>query len=153
MVAPGGATSSRLFGRRRIVAATALLAVLTVVLLVRSQGRAVSPATLVSLAALGLASSALSTFVPTDGRPWHLHLGCGPCAAAGGLLGLAAVWMAAGHPADVGSATLALGAAGMALVQRLTEPAACPTPARAPVPDARPDRPTSTPTEGEPHVP
>lgn len=66
VVAPGGATSSRLFGRRRIVAATALLVVLTVVLLVRSQGTAVSPATLVSLEA---SPSALSTFVPTDGRP------------------------------------------------------------------------------------
>ena len=153
VVEPRGAASLRLFGRRRMVTTAALLAVLTVVLIVRSQGTPASPATVVSLAALVLASSALSTFVPTHGRLWHLHLGCGPCAAAGGLLGLGAVWMAAGHPTDVGSATLAFGAAGIALVQRLTEPAACPTPSRPPVPDTRPDRPTSTPTEGEPHVP
>lgn len=120
--------------RRRLLAVAGLALVLGAILLSRA---AAAPdvsvlTTLTALAATVLASAALATFVPASGPLRGLELGCGPCAAAGGLLAGAAAWMSVSDPTQVSSATLALGLGGIALVQRLSTPATCPTPTRAP---------------------
>lgn len=111
------------------MAVSTLLAALSTSLLVRAAQapQASGWATAIGLAALVLASGALSTFVPAQGSLLHLHLGCGPCAAGGGLLAVGAAWIGIADPGALGSATLSFGAAGIALVQRLSEPTACPS--------------------------
>lgn len=128
-----GAPSAPRWPRRRVLAAVALAVVLGVVLLSRAAGAADASVltTVTALAAVLLASSALATFVPSTGSLGGLELGCGPCAAAGALLAAAASWMAVSDPIQVGSATLAFGLGGLALVQRLSTPATCPTPTSA----------------------
>lgn len=128
----GGAPASR-WPRRRVLSAVGLAAVLGALLLSRavSAPDASFLTTITALAATGLASAALSTFVPSAGPLRGLELGCGPCAAAGGMLAGAAAWMAVSDPTQMGSATLAFGLGGIALVQRLSTPATCPTPTSA----------------------
>lgn len=124
-----GAGAASRWPRRRILAAMGLAAVLGVVLLTRAVGApdASVLTTVTALAATMLASAALATFVPGSGPLHGLELGCGPCAAAGGLLAGATSWMAVSDPSQVGPATLAFGLGGIALVQRLSTPATCPT--------------------------
>ncbi|CAN7342119.1 hypothetical protein LJR027_001803 [Terrabacter sp. LjRoot27] len=145
-VAPHPLASStstpRRWSPRRAVVASTLVAALSTGLVVRSAQtpQASAWATAIGLAALVLASSALSTFVPAQGRLSRLHLGCGPCAAAGGLLALGATWLTIADPGVLGSATLSFGAAGFALTQRLTAPPSCPTA----VPPRRTGQPSDT---------
>ena len=122
-------TSCRRWSPRRAVVTSTLSATLSTILLLRSaqNPQALAWATAIGLAALVLASGALSTFVPEQGPLRHVQLGCGPCAAVGGLLALGSAWVALANPGVLGSATLSLGAAGFALVQRLTAPSTCPT--------------------------
>lgn len=128
-----GAGAASRWPRRRVLAAVGLAVVLGVVLLTRAAGAAGASVltTATALAATMLASAALATFVPGSGPLRRLELGCGRCAAAGGLLAGAASWMAVSDPTQVGSATLAFGLGGIALVQRLSTPATCPTPTSA----------------------
>lgn len=137
-------TSRRQWSRRRVTVAATLGAALFTSLLVRTAHapHASVWATAIGLAALVLASSALSTFVSEQGPLRHLHLGCGPCAAVGGLLALGSAWLPIANPGALGSATLSLGAAGFALVQRLTEPSTCPT--------ATPPTPADEPSDTDP---
>lgn len=127
--------------RRRVVAATALAAALGAALLTRALSTldASWPATATALAAVVLAAAAMATFVPARGPLRQLDLGCGPCAVAGGLLAGGAAWLAVADPTQLGSATMAFGLAGVALVQRLSQPAACPSPAFTLPPDVDPD--------------
>lgn len=114
---------------RRVFVASTLAATLSggFLVLAAQVPQASAWATAIGLAALVLASVALSTFIPAQGPLRRLHLGCGPCAALGGPLALGAVWIAVADPGALSSATLALGAAGVAFVQRLTEPSSCPS--------------------------
>lgn len=132
-VPPLGAPPASRRPGRRVLSAVGLAAVLGAVLLSRAAGApdASVLTTVVALAALVLASAALATFVPSTGPLRRLELGCGPCAAAGGMLAAAAAWMAVSDPTQMGSASLAFGLGGIALVQRLSTPATCPTPTGA----------------------
>jgi len=117
--------------RRRVLLAVGLAVTLGAVTLTRAAtaSEASLLMTVISLAATMLAGAALATFVPSTGPLRRLEIGCGPCAAAGGLLAVASVWIAVSDPTQVGSATLAFGLGGIALVQRLSTPATCPAPA------------------------
>ena len=145
--ASSSSTSSRRWSPRRAIVASTLLAVLSASLLVRyaQAPHGSAWATAIGLAALVLTSGALSTFVPAQGPPHHLQLGCGPCAAVGGLLALGSAWLPLANPGELGSATLSLGAAGFALAQRLTEPSTCPA--------ATPPTPADEPSDTEPTTP
>jgi hypothetical protein len=147
---PRGSTTStswRRWSPRRAVVTSTLVATLSTSLLLRSAQtpQASAWATAAGLAALILASGALSTLLPAQGPLRHVHLGCGPCAAVGGLLALGSAWLTLANPGVLGSATLSLGAAGFALVQRLTEPSTCPT--------ATPPTPADKPSETDPTNP
>jgi hypothetical protein len=78
-----------------------------------------------ALAALGAAAAALATFVPLPSEGVHVHLGCGPCAAVGGLAAIGGAWLALTSGHDGGTASLALALAGFALARRVTEPQTC----------------------------
>lgn len=124
----GPRTAWRRWSPRSTVVTSMLAATLSTSLLLRSAHtpHASAWATGIGFAALVLASGALSTFVPAQGPLRHVQLGCGPCAAVGGLLALGSAWVTLANPGVLGSATLSLGAAGFALAQRLTEPETCP---------------------------
>lgn len=116
--------------RRRRVAA-AMLFVALVLLGTVGQGWAFATQPLwsvVTLGALVVAAGALATFVPLPGEGLHVHLGCGPCAAAGGLAALGGAWLALTSAFDAGTASLALALGGFALARRLTEPQTCDRP-------------------------
>jgi hypothetical protein len=115
---------------RRRVAAVAFAIVLVLIGTV-GQGWAFASQPLwsvVTLAALVVAAGALATFVPLPGEGLHVHLGCGPCAAAGGLAAVGGAWLALTSAFDAGTASLALAMAGFALARRLTEPQTCDRP-------------------------
>ena len=69
-----------------------------------------------ALAALGAAAAALATFVPLPSEGVHVHLGCGPCAAVGGLAAIGGAWLALTSGHDGGTASLALALTGFAAV-------------------------------------
>jgi hypothetical protein len=81
-----------------------------------------------TLGALAAASAALATFVPLPGEGLHLHRGCGPCAAVGGLAAVGGAWLALTSALDGGTASLALALAGFGLARRVTEPQTCARP-------------------------
>ncbi len=74
-----------------------------------------------------LGSLALATFLPLPGQGLALDVGCTPCAAGGGLLALAGMWLAISSAYDGGNASLGVALAGAALVRRVTEPTTCET--------------------------
>jgi hypothetical protein len=76
---------------------------------------------------LVLGSLALATFLPLPGHGRGLDVGCTPCAAGGGLLALAGMWLAISSAYDGGNASLGVALAGAALVRRVTEPTTCET--------------------------
>ncbi|GAA2161769.1 hypothetical protein GCM10009826_30950 [Humibacillus xanthopallidus] len=82
----------------------------------------------VTLGALAAASAALATFVPLPGEGLHVHFGCGPCAAVGGLAAVGGAWLALTSSHDGGTASLALALAGFGLARRVTEPQTCARP-------------------------
>lgn len=69
---------------------------------------------------------ALSTYVPQRGQGVRLHLGCGRCAVAGLVLMSVAAWFVVAGSADGGNAAMSAVLAGIAAVQRLSQPSACP---------------------------
>ena len=73
----------------------------------------------IAVAVLG--ATTLASYVPASG--WRPDLGCTPCAVVSGLSApLAVVVMTAGGGAGIAAAIAAAG-----LVQRLRQPATCPT--------------------------
>lgn len=115
--------------RRRLLSALALAAAVVVAVqaLVGWEPLAAPMWTWLTIGAIILGSLAAATFVPLPGHGARLDMGCTPCAAGGGLLALAGMWLAASSAYDGGTASLGLALAGAALVRRATEPQACPT--------------------------
>jgi hypothetical protein len=81
-----------------------------------------------TLGALAASSAALATFVPLRGEGLHLHLGCAPCAAVGGLAAVGGAWLALTSAFDGSTASLAVALSGFALARRVTEPQTCARP-------------------------
>lgn len=79
------------------------------------------------LAAVGLSSLALATFVPQPGQGWKPSVGCAPCAAAGWVLAVAGPWLAIAAAPLGQRAALGMALAGAAVARRLTEPPTCGT--------------------------
>ncbi len=113
--------------RRRVVSAAVAFAVLTLVVLAHSGWDPVAaPAwTVLALVAMALAGMALATYVPLPGQGARLDLGCGSCAAAGGLMAVGSIWLVASGGLDVGNALLGIALGGAALAQRLVQPTTC----------------------------
>jgi hypothetical protein len=81
---------------------------------------------MVTLAAV-LGASTAASYLPTAGPAGHLVWGCGPCAiTAAASLPLAGVLLST-DPHQVPTAALALLVTAFGLVQRLRDPASCPT--------------------------
>ena len=115
---------------RRVWSGVGLLAAL-VVLVASGPGWALATQPLwsvLTLGALAAASAALATFVPLAGEGLHVHLGCGPCAAVGGLAAVGGAWLALTSALDGGTSSLALALAGFGLARRVTEPQTCTRP-------------------------
>ncbi|TQM62123.1 hypothetical protein [Humibacillus xanthopallidus] len=115
---------------RRVWSGVGLLAAL-VLLVAAGPGWAFTTQPLwsvLTLGALAAASVALATFVPLPGEGLHVHLGCGPCAAVGGLAAVGSAWLALTSALDAGTASLALALAGFGLARRVTEPQTCARP-------------------------
>lgn len=114
---------------RRLVSAGGLAAVVAVAVqaLVGWEPLAAPMWTWLTFGAIILGSLAAATFVPLPGHGARLDMGCTPCAAGGGLLALAGMWLAASSAYDGGTASLGLALAGAALARRATEPRACPS--------------------------
>ena len=123
----------RRWPRRRVVAAVVAGAALAWLVLSRTGGNVgVAPAwTALSLTTVTLAALALSTFIPMPGQGASLDLGCGPCAAAGGLMAIGSVWYVLSEAVETGTGLLGLALAGASFVHRLSQPATC-TPNVAP---------------------
>lgn len=112
---------------RRLLSAAVLFMVLVIAVqvLVGWQPGAAPTWSALTLGTLGLASLALSTFIPLPGHGAALDIGCTPCAAAGGMLAVAGSWLAASSAYAGGTAALGLALAGAALARRVTEPVTC----------------------------
>jgi hypothetical protein len=122
VAAPGG----RWPARRRVAAL--VLAVGLVLLVAAGPGWAFASEpvwSLLTLAAVLASAAAAATFVPLAGEGLHVHLGCAPCAAVGGLAAIGGAWLALTSAHDGGTASLALALSGFALARRLTEPQTC----------------------------
>lgn len=102
-------------------------------------GTGTTPAWVVLVtAAAALGASTAASYLPTTGPAGHLVWGCGPCAVtAAASLPLAGLLLTTG-PHQVPTASLAVLLTGFGLVQRLRDPASCPT--GAPHPGVGDDR-------------
>jgi hypothetical protein len=117
----------RRWPRRRLVAAFGASAALAGLVLSRTGwDLGVDPAwSLLSLATVTFAALALSTFIQMPGQGAPLDLGCGPCAAVGGLMALGSAWFVLSEVIETGSGLLGLALAGASFVHRLSQPATC----------------------------
>ena len=114
---------------RRVVTALILSGGLFAAAFTRSQGHPATGSWLaLATIALVVSAFALAPFVPLPRHRALLDMGCGPCAVVGGLMALASIWMVLIEPIDIGTAGVAAALSGIALVQRLNQPATCATP-------------------------
>lgn len=117
--------------RRRWLAFAVLLPVLGLLLVAAARpvaGPGPTPVAWAMVAVAAVAGAAtLASYVPARGlRP---DVGCTPCAAVSGLTVVAGLVAVQGAGADPTGPALAVAATLFGLVQRLKEPAVCPTPA------------------------
>lgn len=120
--------ASRWPARRLVAAGTVAALLLLAVQLFVGWNPAGAPMwTALNVITIALGSLALATFLPLPGHGRGLDVGCTPCAAGGGLLALAGMWLAASSAYDGGNASLGVALAGAALVRRVTEPSSCQT--------------------------
>ncbi len=115
---------------RRWLAFAVLLPVLELLLVGAARpvaGPGPTPVAWVMVAVAGVAGAAtLASYVPARGlRP---AVGCTPCAAVSGLTVVAGLVAVQGAGADPTGPALAVAATLFGLVQRLKEPAVCPSP-------------------------
>lgn len=119
-------------GRRRVLAALGTAPALFGLLVWAGGGIGTSPSTswlvTVGLAA-ALGSSTAASYLPTAGPAGRLVWGCGPCAVTAAASVPVAALLLASQPLTIPTATLACLVTGAGLVQRLRDPATCPTPA------------------------
>lgn len=112
--------------RRRVAALVVLAGLVLLVAVGPGWALGAQPMwSVMTLGAVAAAAVAAATYVPLEGEGLHIHVGCGPCAAAGGLAALAGGWLALTSAYDRGTASLALALSGFAVARRLTEPTTC----------------------------